>query len=142
MPQSQISPTGKRFCREYCRRLRRSLRDLPDLRRRMVRQSRESILAYLEAHPAATEEELYDSFGLPEAVAMTTLATMEPEELHRRMRRHRLRRLAISFLLIAAFLYAIASCVRLEITYLNDDSYGVIGPAIVMDGPIPTNPPD
>lgn len=142
MNRNQVSPTGKRFCRDYCRRLHRALHDLPDLQRRLVPQSRDSILRYLEEHPDADDEALYTRFGLPEQAALEAIAALDPIDLQNRLQRYRRRRLVVSLIVAAAFLYAVVSCVRLEITYINDDSYDLIGPAIVLDGPIPTNPPD
>lgn len=135
------SPTGKRFCRDYCRRLRRALHDLPDLQRRLVPQTEEAIWEYLEQNPDADEDELLDRFGLPEQAAMSVIAALEPEELQKRLRRYRRRRLAVWLAVIAALAYAIGSCIKLEISYIGDDGYGVIGPAIVDEGPLPPDTP-
>lgn len=141
MPRNRISPTGRRFCRSYCRRLRRALHDLPDLQRRLVPQTRDAIQDHLEQHPNATEEELYQLFGLPEQAAMTLIATLDPKELQERLNRYRRRRLVVWLVVAAALAYAIASCIRLEWVYAHDDGYGVVGPAIVDVGPLPTDTP-
>lgn len=83
----------RRFCRQYCLRLRYSLPELPGLRRRLVRQTQSDLWAYWDAHPDADEAELYGRFGLPEQAALDVLATLEPKDVQRQLARGRWRRL-------------------------------------------------
>lgn len=80
---------GRRFCRQYCLRLRYSLPELPRLRRRLVRQVRDELQAYLAQHPDAGEDELYARFGLPEQAALDALAGLEPKAVQRQLARGR-----------------------------------------------------
>lgn len=138
---AEPSNDAVRLCRRYCKLLHRELAAAPQLRRRAVQDTRASLEEYLERNPAAAWDDLTAEFGTPRQAAEQILGSLDAEQIRREARRFRWRRLVALTIVGLGLAYVLFFFGRLAINRLMTPAYIVIGPAVEMEGPIPTNPP-
>lgn len=137
-----LTVSAQVLCRQYCRRIRRSLFCPEALRRPVLSQLEEAVLFYLEEHPQAGMDELYAYFGTPKAFASNVLENMEGEQLRKQLIHYRWRRILTAALVTMVLAYGVFYCTRLAIDYIFFPGYAIVGSAEEDEGPIPTSPPD
>ena len=133
--------SAARLRKRYCAALRKELASVPQLRRRALQDMRRSLDEYLEQNPAATWADLEGEFGSPRQAADHILNSLDAEQIKREARHFRWRRVAAFAIVGLGLAYALFLCGRLAINHLMTPDYVVIGPAVEMEGPIPTSPP-
>lgn len=135
------SRSDARLRKRYCAALRKELASVPQLRHRALRDMRRSLDEYLEQNPASTWADLEEEFGSPKQAADTLLNSLDAEQIRREARRFRWRRVVALTIVGLGLAYVLFFFGRLAINRLMTPAYVVIGPAVEMEGPIPTNPP-
>lgn len=138
---AEPSNDAVRLCRRYCKLLHRELAAAPQLRRRAVQDTRASLEEYLERNPAAGWDDLTAEFGTPRQAAEQILGSLDAEQIRREVRRFRWRRIAALTVILLALIYVIFYCGRIAVNKITQPGYVVIGPAVEIEGPIPTNTP-
>ena len=130
-----------RLRKRYCKELRKELSDAPQLRGRAVRDIQNSLDEYLEKNPAAGWLELEQTFGSPKQAADNILNDLDVKQIKQEAKRFRWRWIAMITIIGVAMVYALFYCGRLIINRFAVPNSVVIGPAVVDEEPIPTNPP-
>ncbi len=93
----------------YCRRIGRKLPFGGQRRQDYLQSLQEDVGRYLSAHPWAKPEELTETFGSPEQIAVAFLSEMDDREIYRRISaRKRVVRLVFSGLVLALLLLTAA----------------------------------
>lgn len=93
----------------YCRRIGRKLPFGGQRRQDYLQSLQEDVGRYLSAHPWAKPEELTETFGSPEQIAVAFLSEMDDREIYRRISaRKRVVRLVFSGLVLALLLLSAA----------------------------------
>lgn len=93
----------------YCRRIGRKLPFGGQRRQDYLQSLQEDVGRYLSAHPWAKPEELAETFGSPEQIAVAFLSEMDDREIYRRISaRKRVVRLVFSGLVLALLLLTAA----------------------------------
>jgi len=129
-------------CRQYCRRVRRSLFCPAALRGPILSQLEEAVLCYMEEHPQAGMDELYAHFGTPKAFAANVLENTGGEQLQKQLTRYRWRRVLAAILVTLVLVYGAFYCARLAINHIFQPGYVVVKSVEEDEGPIPASPPD
>lgn len=129
-------------CRQYCRRVRRSLFCPAALRGPILSQLEEAVLCYMEEHPQAGMDELYAHFGTPKAFAANVLENTGGEQLQKQLTRYRWRRVLAAILVTLVLAYGLFCYARLVIDYICYPGYVAVGSVEEDEKPIPTSPPD
>ena len=128
-------------CRQYCRRVRRSLFCPAALRGPILSQLEEAVLCYMEEHPQAGMDELYAHFGTPKAFAANVLENTGGEQLQKQLTRYRWRRVLAAMLVALALAYGVFYCARLAIDYICYPGYGNLSSIEEDTRPLPTTSP-
>jgi hypothetical protein len=93
----------------YCRRIGRKLPFGGQRKQDYLQILQEDVGRYLSAHPWAKPEELAETFGSPEQIAVAFLSEMDDREIYRRISaRKRVVRLVFSGLVLALLLLTAA----------------------------------
>lgn len=93
----------------YCRRIGRKLPFGGQRKQDYLQSLQEDVGRYLSAHPWAKPEELAETFGSPEQIAVAFLSEMDDREIYRRISaRKRVVRLVFSGLVLALLLLTAA----------------------------------
>lgn len=93
----------------YCRRIGRKLPFGGQRKQDYLQSLQEDVGRYLSAHPWAKPEELTETFGSPEQIAVAFLSEMDDREIYRRISaRKRVVRLVFSGLVLALLLLTAA----------------------------------
>lgn len=93
----------------YCRRIGRKLPFGGQRKQDYLQSLQEDVGRYLSAHPWAKPEELVETFGSPEQIAVAFLSEMDDREIYRRISaRKRVVRLVFSGLILALLLLTAA----------------------------------
>ena len=93
----------------YCRRIGRKLPFGGQRKKDYLQSLQEDVGRYLSAHPWAKPEELVETFGSPEQIAVAFLSEMDDDEIYRRISaRKRVVRLVILGLGLAIGMLAAA----------------------------------
>ena len=93
----------------YCRRIGRKLPFGGQRKQDYLQSLQEDVGRYLSAHPWAKPEELAETFGTPEQIAVAFLSEMDDKEIYLRISaRKRVVRLVFSGLVLALLLLSAA----------------------------------
>ena len=93
----------------YCRRIGRKLPFGGQRKQDYLQSLQEDVGRYLSAHPWAKPEELAETFGTPEQIAVAFLSEMDDKEIYLRISaRKRVVRLVFSGLVLALLLLTAA----------------------------------
>lgn len=125
---------GCRLREEYCADLYRALGDVPQLRRRAMRDMRQSIDEYLVRNPEASCLDLVKEFGTPEEAAANMLNAMDAEQIREEGKRFRWRKILVAIAVGMALVYAVFYCARLAINIATQpNEYVVISQPVVEE---------
>lgn len=132
----------RRLREGYCSDLYHALEPAPQLRRRAMRDMRQSIDEYLARNPEASCLDLVKEFGTPEEAAANMLNAMDAEQIRREAKHYRWRKWVAFAAIGVAFVFAVMRCSQLIINLANQpEQYVVVGPAVEDSEPLPTSEP-
>lgn len=151
----------------YCKQVRRRLACVPQMRAHTLPQLEDALLDYTAEHPQADFAALCARFGTPGQFAENTLANMDGAQLARQMNRYRWRRVLLAAVVTLVFGCTLYHIARFAIQYYRvpiyvlvtpeqaanshyelsefpetmPNEYSIVGPAVEIEGPMPTNQP-
>lgn len=132
---SEAARNQERRLREgYCSDLYRALETTPRLRRRAMRDMRQSIDEYLARNPEASCLDLVEEFGTPEEAAANMLNAMDAEQIREEGKTFRWRKVLAVLVIGLALVYAVFYCTRLAINIATQpNEYVVISQPVVEE---------
>lgn len=132
---------GELLCHQYCKALWRELSPAPQLRKRAVRDMKNSLSEFVEHNPDVTWDDIEKEFGSPHDSAENILNSLDSKQIRKEAKRFRWRRIFLVSILVIAMSYVLLSCGRLVISRIMQPGFVVVESAIVDEGPMPTNTP-
>lgn len=93
--------------KQYTQQVRRALADEAQMRDYLLERINDSMEDYLQAHPDATMQDLYEEYGDPKRIAADALQDAEPQKTLARLRQNRRVRWAMA--VVIAVLVAVVA---------------------------------